>query len=317
MNRIIATLAVGLITSSGASAKDLAFYKATYEKEMETIVLSHGMNMAELSENYTEALDALLAKVKKAGDLDKTTAVMQEINRFAADKAMPTTTSALLDIQNLQTRFTKQASTQGSDKDRKIIALVSKYDQALERLQKSLVASGSLDKAKEVQTERQRTAGSHAVTQAKRQISRNVPAALTTKKKRPPVALRNIAGSARIQASSEYNGDLTASQIVDGASGEWASLGEGKGAWVRLTWPSPHLIHKIRLQDRPNPTERVMDAIVQIGSFHSVKTGALPNDGSPKTIDLGQPWKTTWVAIKITKSQGPNIGLMEVEVLAE
>ena len=155
MNRLIAIAGVFLISAGLASAKDLPTYKATYEKQMEEIILSHGMKMTEVGQQYTKSLDALLAKVKKAGDLDKTTAVMEEIARFHKEKAMPDKPSTLLDIQTVQSSFTKQASIHEAGKAKKIISLASKYDQALERLQKTLVSSSKIDEAKAVQAERQ------------------------------------------------------------------------------------------------------------------------------------------------------------------
>ncbi len=166
MKRIIATVTVVLSIAGTVFANDLATYKATYEKKMETIILSHGMQMAELSQKYTDSLDTLLSRVKKAGDLNNTTAVMEEIARFAVDKAMPTTPSALLDIQNLQSLFTKQASSHEVNKAKEVILLTAKYDKALERLQRSLVSSSKLDNAKVVQEERKRVATSESVTQA-------------------------------------------------------------------------------------------------------------------------------------------------------
>lgn len=154
MNSIITALAALLLATGIASAKDLAFYKATYEKKMEVILLSNGMQMTELSQKYTESLHSLLARVKAAGDLNKTTAVMQELTRFGTEKAMPQSPSELLDIQNLQTLFTRQAITHEANKARQIIALTAKYDQALARLQRSLVSSDKLDTAKTVQDER-------------------------------------------------------------------------------------------------------------------------------------------------------------------
>lgn len=139
-----------------ASAGDLKTYKATYEKRLDAIIVAHGTQMAELGEKYTKALDALLIRVKAAGDLDKTTAVMDEIVRFGNEKAMPAKQSELLDVQNFQVAFMKEATIHNTEKAKTIIDLAASYDKALDQLQKTLVASDRLDDARKVQDERNR-----------------------------------------------------------------------------------------------------------------------------------------------------------------
>ena len=174
MNKLTAIAGVVLVSAGIASAKGLTTYRTTYEKQMEEIILLHGMKMSDLGQQYIKALDVLLAKVKTAGDLDKTTAVMNEIEQFRKEKAMPDKAPALLDIHNLQSSYTKQASTHETDKAKKIISLTRRYDQALERLQKSLVSSGKLDDARAVQEERQRVQNSEIVSAAKNSIVNNI-----------------------------------------------------------------------------------------------------------------------------------------------
>jgi len=174
MKRIIATVSSMLIIAGIASANDITTYKATYEKNLEEIILSHGMKMSELGQQYTKSLDSLLARVKKAGDLDKSTAVMGEFTRFGKEKAMPDKLSALLDIQTLQSSFANHASTHDVNKAKGIVYLASKYDQALERLQRTLVSSSKLDDAKAVQDERKRIEVSEDVVAAKAIVSTGI-----------------------------------------------------------------------------------------------------------------------------------------------
>jgi len=156
MNRAVTIAGLVLIAAGIASATDLTTYKATYEKEMDEITLAHGIKMTDLRQQYTKALDVLRETVKKAGDLDKTIAVMNDIDRFGKEKEMPAPPSALQDLQKLQSAFTKQASIFEADKAKKIILLSSKYDKVLERLQKSLVSASKLEDAKTVQAERKK-----------------------------------------------------------------------------------------------------------------------------------------------------------------
>lgn len=156
MKRMITRAGLLLICATFVSATDLATYKSSYEKQMEGIVLAHGMKAADLRQQYAKALNALLETVKKAGDLDKTTAVMKEIARFGDEKEMPKELPVLLDIQNIQAAYTKQAFGFEVEKANKIILLSSKYDQVLEVRQRSLVSSSKLDEAKAVQAERKK-----------------------------------------------------------------------------------------------------------------------------------------------------------------
>ncbi|MBT7069001.1 MAG: hypothetical protein HN919_22075, partial [Verrucomicrobia bacterium] len=189
-NRWATIAGVLLISVSIASSEDLKTYKATYEKRMEQIILTHGMKMIDLSQQYTKALDALLIKVKHTGDLDKTTAVMEEIARFRKEKSVPEKPSTLSGIQKLQSSFTKQASTHETSKAKSIITLAQKYDHALERLQRTLVSSSRLDDAKAVQEERKHVQEEEAVAAAKSWLSSHRAAKTLAGAARTPTALR-------------------------------------------------------------------------------------------------------------------------------
>jgi hypothetical protein len=167
MKRIIVTVSAMLIISGIASAQDLKTYRATYDKEMGSISLSHGMRMTDLGVHYTKSLDSLLARVKKAGDLERTTAVMDELTRFRNERGIPKKPSVVLDIQNLQSLFAQQAYTHEANKAKAIISLTSKYDSALDRLQKSLVSSSKLDDARAVQKERESVKNNESYISAK------------------------------------------------------------------------------------------------------------------------------------------------------
>jgi len=167
MNKLIAIAGVFLISAGLASAKDLRTYKASYDKQMEKIILSHDMKMIYLGQQYTKSLNELLTRVKKQGDLDKTTAVMNEIECFRKGKTIPDKPSELLDIKNIQASYTKRASTYEADKAKRVVTLASQYDQALDKLQRQSVSTGKLDDAKAIQEERKRVAASAHVVQAK------------------------------------------------------------------------------------------------------------------------------------------------------
>ncbi len=167
MRHIAITVFAILITTGIVLGKDLQFYRGTYDKELEAIVLSNAMKMTGLGRQYTDALEALLATVRKAGDLNKTTAVLNEITRFRDERAMPAEPSTILEIGTLQSSYIKQASVGEASRARSVLALTSKYDRALERLQKTLVSANHLDKAREVQEESANTGESAIVVDAR------------------------------------------------------------------------------------------------------------------------------------------------------
>ena len=166
MKKLIIIAGMHLVLASLAFGADLKTYRATYEKELEEILLSHGMQTIELAQQYTKALDALLANVKSAGDLNRTTAVMNEIERFGKEREMPSDPPALLDLQSLQAAYTRKASVYQSDKAKRVITLSARYDDALGNLQRGLVSSDKLDDAMAVQEERKRVATSLDTRQA-------------------------------------------------------------------------------------------------------------------------------------------------------
>jgi hypothetical protein len=167
MRRSIIIAGAVLLFAALAPANDLNTYTATYEKKLAEIILSHGMMMSDVNRQYTEALAGLLAEVQKAGDLDKTKAVMSEIARFGNQKNMPSPPSELLGIQNLQSHYTRLNLPHAGKKAKSIITLTTQYDHALERLQRSLVSSGKLDDATGVQRERGRVQENAAYLAAK------------------------------------------------------------------------------------------------------------------------------------------------------
>ena len=79
MNNFVSAVLILLVCSSGLFAADLKTYKATYEKEMGSIVLENGVRVSTLNESYKKALSRLNSQVTKAGDLVRIKAVMAEM----------------------------------------------------------------------------------------------------------------------------------------------------------------------------------------------------------------------------------------------
>ena len=193
MKRIIAITSALLVITGIAFAKDIKTYKATYEKEMAIIILSHDVEIAELGQQYSKALDTLLVRVKKTGDLGKASAVMEEIERFQEKGGTPEKLSDLVDLQNLQESFRKRNRGHALDKARKILRLYSQYGAALERLQTALVVSDKMDQAKAVQEEAISAKTSPDVESARLLVSTHRKEIALSRKgphvKKPPVQL--------------------------------------------------------------------------------------------------------------------------------
>jgi len=74
----------------------------------------------------------------------------------------------------------------------------------------------------------------------------------------------NVAPSATVTASSQNtaNGQLAVKAVdgvIDGYPGdytrEWATTGQGAGAWIQLTWAYPYVVDRVMLYDRPNGSD--------------------------------------------------------------
>jgi len=212
MKTAITIIGVVLVSASLASAVDLKTYKDKYEQSLEEIILAHGMKMSDLGQQYTKSLDVLLTRVKRKGDLNKVTAVMDEIQRFRKENAMPDAPPALLDIKNLQVSYTKQASALEGHNAKRVVTLAAQYDEALKRHQKSLVSSDRLDEARTVQDERTRIQSSQIVTSAKRTISDCA--------KRPARTGAPQEGPKRLSSHVEWR-DLTKTRYKSATGGKW------------------------------------------------------------------------------------------------
>jgi hypothetical protein len=97
---------------------------------------------------------------------------------------------------------------------------------------------------------------------------------------------------------------------------EWASNGQGVGAWLNLAWASPITFNQIVLFDRPNAGDQVTSANITFadGSFVAITT--LNNDGSATYFNLATPVTTTSLRFTVTgvSSSTGSVGLSEIEL---
>ena len=133
----------------------------------------------------------------------------------------------------------------------------------------------------------------------------------------------NVAPLATVTASSQNTstGQL-ATKAVDGSSlgyptdytHEWATVGQGAGAWLNLAWSSPQTLSSITVYDRPNLNDQVTGGTITFSDGSSVSVGVLPNDGSPLTLSFAAKTVTSLrFTITAVSSTTQNIGLAEIQ----
>lgn len=153
-------LATSVILGTDLCAGELDALKTKYEQTLEAIVLEHGLAVTKIGDEYTKSLFALLARVKGQGDLDRVTAVMDEMARFKRTATVPAELSEPLDIRSLQADYGSSVSEARTRHAGRLVELTRRYDKALERMQRALVAGDRLDDARAVQIERKRAGSS-------------------------------------------------------------------------------------------------------------------------------------------------------------
>ena len=134
----------------------------------------------------------------------------------------------------------------------------------------------------------------------------------------------NIASLATVTASSEtplYDqlAVKATDGVIDGYPGdytcEWATAGEGSGAWIQLSWDVPYSVDRIIFYDRPNTNDHIESATLSFGDGSSLAVGSLNNYGmgveytfTPKVIT------SLTLTVDEVSSSTANIGLAEVEI---
>lgn len=135
----------------------------------------------------------------------------------------------------------------------------------------------------------------------------------------------DLALNATVSASTS-SPNQGASKAVDGEIGgytssggdyteEWASLGEGAGAWYKLTWPYGITVNQVVLYDRPNPNDQITGGTLRFDNGLIIQTGSLVNDGSATNISI-PGINTTSIFFTVTSVSGStgNVGLSEFVV---
>lgn len=134
----------------------------------------------------------------------------------------------------------------------------------------------------------------------------------------------DIAQLATVSASSPPGGNVQdASKAVDGVvdgwpndfSKEWVTSGERVGAWLLLEWSEPHVIDRVVLHDRMNPSDNITNATLTIDDGAPIQSGPLPTDGAPREVKFAPTVaRKLRIAISATTGGTQNAGLAEVKV---
>ena len=108
-------------------------------------------------------------------------------------------------------------------------------------------------------------------------------------------------------------------EVIDGWPGdysrEWATIGEGSGAWIRLTWPIAYSVDRVLLYDRPNSNDHIQSATLSFSDGSTIQVGPLDNSGMG--IELIFPFKVITsleLTINQVASSTINVGLAEIEI---
>jgi hypothetical protein len=144
-------------------------------------------------------------------------------------------------------------------------------------------------------------------------------------------AVANYASIATATASS-YNSagsqspDKAIDGVIDGYGGtltgmtgdwtkEWATNGEGVGAWLTLTWGAAYTINQIVLYDRPNSGDQITSGTITFSDASSISIGPLNNDGSATTYNFAAR-SITSLTLSVTGVSGStgSVGLAEMQV---
>jgi len=139
----------------------------------------------------------------------------------------------------------------------------------------------------------------------------------------------NIAPLATVTASSENTVDnqqaiKAVDTYLDGygsypgvTTREWTSTYEQTtGQWIQLNWPTPHIVNRIILYDRPNSTDQITSATLYFSDESSVTVGPLDNFGGGYEYVLPEAKTITSVRMTVDSVSGSTTrtGLAEIEV---
>ncbi|SCV72561.1 BQ2448_4098 [Microbotryum intermedium] len=136
-------------------------------------------------------------------------------------------------------------------------------------------------------------------------------------------AFADLAPSATASASSGASGQ-TADRANDGVisgyplnwTAEWATQGQGSGAWLKLVWARSYSVDSLVFYDRPNLADWITGGEVTFDDGSSVTVPSLNNDGSATVVNLTAAVNTTSLLFTVTSAapSSSSVGLAELGV---
>jgi len=133
----------------------------------------------------------------------------------------------------------------------------------------------------------------------------------------------NVALLATAAASSQNaSTGQTAAKAIDGVisgypedyEAEWATMHEGAGATLTLSWPQSYVLETVVLFDRPNSKDQITAGELTLSDGSSVSFGSLPNDGGALTVNLpARPTTSLKMTVTGVSSSTKNVGLAEIQ----
>ena len=138
-----------------------------------------------------------------------------------------------------------------------------------------------------------------------------------------PQVATNIAPLSTVTASSETPPGQLAIRAVDGiidgypgdATKEWATNGEGVGAWLNLAWPATYTVSRIVLYDRPNLADWITGGTVSFTDGTSMTVGPLYNNGAATEYQIaGKSIRSLRLTVNAVSAGTANVGLAEIQV---
>jgi LmbE family N-acetylglucosaminyl deacetylase len=133
------------------------------------------------------------------------------------------------------------------------------------------------------------------------------------------VALVSSASASSQDSAEGQTAAKAIDNVIDGYPGdstkEWATVNGRAGSWIKLTWPSPQLVNRVVLYDRPNTIDQVTAGTLTFSDGTSVSVGSLPNAGAALNITFSPRAVTSaqFTATAVSAST-ESVGLAEFQV---
>ena len=175
MRLFIVWLLTALVANSGVAA-DLVEIIDQYEEKLLAIEVEHERSSEVGLGKYRASVEAVLAKVKETGDLEKTKTVMAELERLEKEKGLAKSRPAFDQIASVHDSYVKKFALLELQTAKRVVELAERFERVMEDHQKSLVKADQIDEAEKAQAARKRIATSDKVQSARAIVARGAPA---------------------------------------------------------------------------------------------------------------------------------------------